>query len=67
MLHTITPRFVPTSWTVLPLPGNGLLVGLAAVALTVVARLVEPRGAVLAALLDDHLVLGGFEGFAVVA
>ena len=58
MLHTILFRLVPASWTVLSLPGNGFLVGLAAVALAVVARFVEPCGAVLAALLDNHPVRG---------
>ena len=67
MPHTILPRFVPASWTVTALvPGDRLLVGFAAVLFAVVAGFVESRGAVLAALLDDHLVLGGLEGFAVV-
>ena len=59
MLHTILPRLIPASWTVAALvPGDRLLVGFAAVLFAVIPRFVEPCGTVLAALLDDHLVLG---------
>ena len=56
MSHTILPRFVPASWTVLPLPGNRLFVGLAAEAFAVGPSRVIASGTLAAAFGDDILI-----------
>ena len=55
MLHTILPRFIPTTGTILPLPGDGLLLRFAAVLLAVIPGRVIAGRALLAGLFDDGL------------
>lgn len=57
MLHTILPRFIPTTGTILPLPGDGLLLRFAAVLLAVIARLIEPARAFAARFFNDLLFI----------
>ena len=59
MLHTVLPRFIPATWTVTALvPGDGLLVRLAAVLFAVVAGFVGAGRAGIADAGDGGLGCG---------
>jgi hypothetical protein len=67
LLYTILPGFVPPGGTLAAFfPGQGFPVR-AAETFAIAAGFVEASWTILATLLDDHLVLGGLEGFAVVS
>ena len=66
LLHAVLPRSIPASGALTAiLPGQCFPVR-AGQTLAVVTRLVEASRTVVATALDDHLIIVGFEGFAVV-
>jgi hypothetical protein len=66
LLYTVLPRFIPASSTLTTILSGQSLPVRAAETFAIAASFVESRGAIATASLDDHLVLGGLEGFAVV-
>ena len=66
LLHTVIARLIPARWTLTAILTGQCFPVRAGQTLAIVTRLIESRRTVAAIFLDDHLVLVGFEGFAVV-
>jgi hypothetical protein len=66
LLHTIRPRLIPASRALsTTIPGQSFPIRAAETLAIIFTGSEKANRAITTAFLNDHLVLGGFEGFAV--